>query len=191
MSNEIQFLQEKRTKIELGTKTRNKLLTTGIVALALVLAAGSVLTYLKSNLTSEIAQIDSDLDALEARRDKKFEGELLVVRKQLGLISSLLDNHIYWSNTLTKIENLLQGQVQVKNLGLDKSLNEVKLGGVAASYSTIAKQIAAFLSDDSIEDVILEGAEVKPTGIEITMKLKLKSKPAPESETTSESQNGQ
>ncbi len=191
MSNEIQFLQEKRTKIELGTKTRNKLLTIGIVALALVLAASSVLTYLKSNLTSEIAQIDSDLDALEARRDKKFEGELLVVRKQLGLISSLLDNHIYWSNTLTKIENLLQGQVQVKNLGLDKSLNEVKLGGVAASYSTIAKQIAAFLSDDSIEDVILEGAEVKPTGIEITMKLKLKSKPAPESETTSESQNGQ
>jgi len=191
MSNEIQFLQEKRTKIELGTKTRNKLLTIGIVALALVLAAGSVLTYLKSNLTGEIVQIDSDLDALEARRDKKFEGELLVVKKQLGLISSLLDNHIYWSNTLTKIENLLQGQVQVKNLGLDKSLNEVKLGGVAASYSTIAKQIAAFLSDDSIEDVILEGAEVKPTGIEITMKLKLKSKPAPESETTSESQNGQ
>jgi|GEM_PF-5391702 len=191
MSNEIQFLQEKRTKIELGTKTRNKLLTIGIVALALVLAASSVLTYLKSNLTGEIVQIDSDLDALEARRDKKFEGELLVVKKQLGLISSLLDNHIYWSNTLTKIENLLQGQVQVKNLGLDKSLNEVKLGGVAASYSTIAKQIAAFLSDDSIEDVILEGAEVKPTGIEITMKLKLKSKPAPESETTSESQNGQ
>src|SRR3989344_2599281 len=121
-NGEIQLLPEKRTKIELGgSRGRERLFTTGVVLLVIVLALGGVLLYLKTKLEQDIARIDSELIALESKRDKAFEKEVLITKKQLGLVAGLLDNHVHWTGILTKIEDLLQGKVKITSLKLQKA----------------------------------------------------------------------
>lgn len=174
-TNEIQLLTGKSgQKIDIKTKAskRNKLFIVGAVSLIAVLSVGFFLVYLKSNLKQEIVNIDSELNTLETKRDKNFEKEILVIKKQLILVSDLLDKHTYWTKALASLEDLLQNKVQVVGLEFGVIGNEVSIIGSAANYSVIAKQIASFLSNDLIKDVTLQETKAQNTGIiEFGMKL--------------------
>ena len=174
-NNEIQLLPGNKIKLDLGSTTeKSRLLIVGVIFLVIVLAVGGLLSYLKYNLEEEITKIDSDLGALETKRDKKFEKEVLTLKKQLGLISGLLDSHIYWTEALITFEAQLQEKVRITNFSFEKSSDQINISGFAANYSTLAKQIASFLADSSFQDVILQGATSYNDGtIQFGMILKL------------------
>lgn len=176
-NKEIQLLPGK-SRQTVGIKNeekKNKILVYGIIIIAAVLLVGFSLIYLKSSIEEEILNLDSQLNTLEQKRDKKFEKNIIVIKKQLGLVSGLIDKHPYWTDGLTIIENLLQDKVQIENVDFDSSKNEINLIGSAANLSTIARQIASFLSDDFIEDISLQETETQNTGVvEFGMTLKIK-----------------
>jgi|SRR3989344_2821494 len=173
-NQDIQLLQETRTRLDLEVNGGKKLLVIGAGVLIASIVWVLVLEGHKNSLENDITRIDSELTTLEANRDKKFENDLITLDRQLSVISGLLDKHTYWSNVIVKMEKLLQDRVQITRIELKES-STVDLDGLAANYSTVAKQIAAFLTDSSVEDVGLRGVRANNAGlIEFTMQVKIK-----------------
>lgn len=168
----IQLLPETRRKIEIKTPGENRWLYAGVTVVILVVIAVGGLLFYKGGLEEKLAQLDSDLAKLEEQRDKKVENNLLILDKQLSLITKLLNNHIFWTKALGKIEVLTNPQVQYQTFvgGVDDGKLELK--ALTFNYTLLAKQIAAYVSDDSIKDVDLSDVHVRTDGkLEFSLKL--------------------
>src|SRR3989338_1887467 len=156
--NGLQLLPETIRKIEVKVPGENRLVYAGITVLVLVLIVTGGLYFYKNGL--------------EEQRDKNAEGNLLTLSKQLSLISNLLDSHIVWSKALGKVEGLLQPQVQFLSFSAAISDNRFEFKALATNYTVVARQIAAFVSDDSIKDIELTNVHVLTSGkLEFSIKL--------------------
>ena len=176
-NQDIQLLLQSRKKVDVKMSGRNNLLIIGVLFLTAVLSVGFYLKFLVGNLENEISTLNSDIAKLESKRDKSFESNIQIIKQQLSLIAGFVDSHIYWTIALEKLEGLLQNKVQVTSLNFSKldKYDEVTFGGRTINYSTLAKQMAAFLSDNKIEDIELQGVETKSAGVvEFSMILKIK-----------------
>lgn len=170
--NGLQLLPETRRRIDINIPGENRLIYAGTAVLVLVLIASGGLYLYKNSLEDKIVGLDAEIVNLEKQRDKKVEQNLLTLNKQLSLISTLLDSHITWSKALGKIENLLQPQVQFLSFAAAVTDNRFEFKALASNYTVVAKQIAAFVSDDSIKDVELNNVHVLTTGqLELSIKL--------------------
>ena len=171
-SNGLQLLPETRRKIDINIPGENKFIYTGTTVLVLMLVLIGGLYFYKNNLENRMVELDVEIGNLEKSRDKKVETNLLTLDKQLSLISTLLDSHVVWSKALSKVEGLLQPQVQFLSFSAAVSDNRFEFKALATNYTVVAKQIAAFVSDDSIKDIILTDVHVLTTGnLEFSIKI--------------------
>lgn len=168
----LQLLPETRKKIELQIPGENRYLYSGIALLSLVLAIFAAVYLYNRSLEEQMASYDNRLSGLESKRNKSDEQDLLAFSKQAGLMTTALANHIFWTQALAKISSLTQNQVQVKSLSASVDKKEVILTANAANYSTIARQVASFISDDSIADVNVGEMKTQTSGrLEFTLQL--------------------
>jgi len=151
---------------------QNKPLVWGVFVLLVVGMVYGALYFYKSSLVSSAQSIDNDLASLEQKRDKPTEEKLLLLSKKLAVVGPLLASHIFWSEAFIKIQQLTATQVQFKNLNASLNNKEVTFKAEAANYTTVARQIASFLSDKSILNVSLGKVSSLPTGrVEMGMSL--------------------
>lgn len=170
--NGLQLLPETRRKIDINVPGENRIIYTGTAILVLMLVLTGGLYFYKGTLEDKKTGLDTGMANLEEDRDKKVEQNLLTLNKQLSLISTLLDSHVVWSKALNKIESLLQPQVQILSFSAAVSDNKFEFRAIATSYTVVARQIAAFVSDDSIKDVALTNVRVLTSGkLEFGIKL--------------------
>jgi len=170
--NGLQLLPETRRKIEINIPGENRFIYAGIIILVLMLAPIGGLYVYRGTLESKKTELDQKIINLEKDRDKKVETNLLTLNRQLSLISTLLDSHVIWSKALSRVEKLLQPQVQFLSFSAAVSDNKFEFKALADNYTVVAKQIAAFVSDDSIKDVALNNVHVLTTGkLEFSVKL--------------------
>ncbi len=170
----LQLLPEIRRKIDIRTPGQNKLLFFSLGFLVLLFALYGGLLIYKNSLSNDLAGVEQQLAALEQSRNKSEEMELLRLKDQLGIIKPLIESHIIWSEGLTRIQNLVNPQVQFDSLNANVSKGEYSFKALAASYAAIAKQIAAFYGDEAITDVNLGKIANLPTGrVEFSMQLNL------------------
>src|SRR3989344_1834835 len=170
--NGLQLLPETRRKIAIKVPGENRFISTGITIIVLMLVLSGGLFYYKISLENKMSGLDLELAALEKKRDNKVESNLLILDKQLSLISNLLDSHVVWSKALSKIESLLQPQVQFVSFSAAVGDNRFEFKALATSFTVVAKQIAAFASDPSIRDVSLNDVHVLTSGrLEFSVKL--------------------
>jgi len=166
------FILETRKKLDVKIPGENRYLFVGGTVLGLLLLSIYGLVFYKNSLENKMIQVETDLGNMESQRNKQAEQNLLTLNKQIVLISSLLDNHILWSRAFAKVESLLQNQVQFKNFSAEVADNKFKFQALANNYTVIARQIAAFISDDSIKDISLDDVKVLTTGkLEFSMKI--------------------
>ena len=168
----LQLLPETRKKIEITTPGENRLITAGGVILLITLVfAGTLYFYMKS-LENKLGTLDTEIAALEQRRDKQGEQNILIFNKQISMLSNILNSHAYWTTAFSKIEGLLQNQIQLNNMTTSLSDSKIDFGATAANYTTIARQIAAFLSDESVKDVALNRVNTLTNGqLEFNMQI--------------------
>lgn len=170
--NGLQLLPETRRKIELNVPGENRIIYTGITVLVLMLILTGGLYFYKSTMEDKKTGLDANIISIEEDRDKKVEQNLLTLNKQLSLISTLLDSHIVWSKALSKVESLLQPQVQFLSFSAAVSDNRFEFKALANNYTVVARQIAAFVSDDSIRDIALNNVHVLTSGkLEFSIKI--------------------
>ena len=168
----LQLLPETRRKIEIITPGENRMLIIGAVvfAVAAVLAGG--LYFYKNSLENKLVSLDAEMVALEQQRNKQAEQNILVFNKQVSMLSELLNKHAYWTTGFSKIEGLAQNQIQFDNFTATAADNRIDFKATAANYTTIARQIAAFVSDESIKDVNLNKVNTLTNGrLEFTMQI--------------------
>lgn len=170
--NGLQLLPETRRKVDLNIPGENRFVYMGTAVLILMLVSIGGLYFYKNSLENKKMGLDAEIVNLENQRDKKAEQNLLTLSKQLSLISTLLDSHVVWSKALSKVENLLQPQVQFLSFAAAVSDNRFEFKALANNYTVVARQIAALVSDDSIKDIALNDVHVLTTGkLEFSIKL--------------------
>ena len=170
--NGLQLLPEARRKIDINVPGENRFIYTGITVLILMFVMIGGLYFYKSGLEDTKTGLDAQIVNLEKERDKKVEANLLTLNKQLSLITTLLDSHVLWSKALGKVENLLQPQVQLLSFSAAVTDNRFEFKARALSYTAVAKQIAAFVSDDSVKDINLNNVHVLTDGkLEFSVRL--------------------
>lgn len=168
----LQLLPETRKKIDIKTPGENRLISVGVVLLIIVLALSGGLWWYGTSLASQVANADTQLVELEKRRDKKAEQNLLTLSKQVGITNQIIQKHTYWSTGFTKIESALQNNVQFKSFSATTGEESVSVHALADNYATIARQIAALVSDDALKDVSLNGVTSLTNGrLDFTLKL--------------------
>ena len=160
----LQLLPETRKKIDIKVPGQNRLIYIGVVLIAIVLIAYGGLAWYSSSLSGKISDADAQLVALEKQRDKKGEQKLLTLSKQVGITNQIVNNHIYWSAGLTHIEMALQNKIQFKSFAGVLGEDSFHIRALSDNYTTIAKQLAAFVADDSITDVTLDGVSTLTNG---------------------------
>lgn len=168
----LQLLPETRKKIEITTPGENRLIVAGgvVLVVAAILAGG--LYFYTNFLEDRLAVLDTEITTLEQKREKQSEQKILVFNKQASTLSNILNDHAYWTTAFSKIEGLLQNQVQLSNMTTSLSDSKIDFRATAASYTTIARQIAAFLSDESIKDIALNRVNVLTNGrLEFNMQI--------------------
>lgn len=160
----IQLLPETRKKIEVNIPGENRLIYIGVaLCVAVLVVYGGILFY-SSSLNSQIAADDTQLQAIEKARNKTAEQNLITLSKQLAITAQVVKNHIYWSTAFSRIEAALQPSVQFESFSGNTSDSNVRFRATSDNYANIAKQIAAFVADDSIKDVSLDGVNILTNG---------------------------
>jgi hypothetical protein len=160
----LQLLPENRKRIDVKIPGENNLVYTGIALVVVILVAYAGLWFYSTDLTTKLADGDTQIMELEKSRDKKAEQNLITLSKQISIINQLMKSHVYWSTGLSKIESALQGNVQFKSMSAVLGENTIHIRALSDNYSTIAKQLAAFVADDSIKDVTLDGVNSLTNG---------------------------
>jgi len=168
----LQLLPEARKKIDIVTPGENRLLIVGGAVLVIVAILSGGLYLYKNSLENKIVSLDTEMVALEQQRNKQAEQNILVFNKQISMLSDLLDKHVYWTTAFSKIEGLTQSQIQFDSLTATLANNKIDLKATAANYTTIARQISAFLSDESVTDINLSRVNTLTNGrLEFIMQI--------------------
>lgn len=170
---DIQLMPGTKKRLGLRVRGENRLLYIGSAILGAVLVTSFALARYEVYLGDKIKALDDQLLALEEQRDEAEETGMIVINDQLRLTSQLLATHIDWPKAFDKIETLLQGQVQFESMSgniLDETLD---INGFAPNYSVIAKQIASFMSDGGVDDVLLSKTNSLPNGM-VQFNLRIK-----------------
>lgn len=168
----LQLIPETRKKIEIVTPGENRIMIIGVVIFTTIVILAIGVYFYKNNIEGKLASLDTDVATLEQQRNKQAEQNLLVFNKQISMLSKLLNEHTYWTTGFAKIEGLTQLQVQLDSLTATVSENKLSLKAIAFNYTTIARQIAAFLSDESIKDIALSKVSALPNGrLEFSMQI--------------------
>ena len=168
----LQLLPETRKKIEVRIPGQNRLVILAAVFLVLILGLYFGLATYQQRLISSLSGVDTRLADLERSRDKKLERSLLDLRGQLAVINPLLAAHFFWSDAIIKIQSVTQPQVQFLSFNADVPGTKIIVKILAANYTTVARQIAALYTVDSITDVLLNKVQSQPTGrLEVTVQI--------------------
>ncbi|MBI3274280.1 MAG: hypothetical protein HYZ69_03995 [Candidatus Colwellbacteria bacterium] len=168
----LQLLPETRKKIEIKIPGENRPVFIGSVALLVIVISTIGLYLYNSSQENKLANLENDITNLEQKRNKQAEQNILVFDKQSAMLSDLLSKHPYWTTGFSKVEGLLQNQVQFDSLTASTTDDKIDFKAVAANYSTIARQIASFLSDESVEDITLNKVSTLTNGrLEFSMQI--------------------
>jgi len=154
-NGEIQLLPGTKKRLGIKVTGENRFLYIGSAVLGAAIVTAFWFNFSVRSLKAEMKNIDEQLFILEQKRDKKAEANVQTTRQQISLATQLLDDHIYLTKAFSRIESMTQEDVQIRGIAYDLVGNKIGIEARATSYTVIAHQLAALLSDDSITDVSL------------------------------------
>ena len=175
----LQFLPTQKKEFSWNAFSGKSILF--VISLALIAVLGIAYMFLHfktSSAMEDIGTLDGKLEAIYSARDKKQEEELLGLNKQLGTTRSLLQAHIYWSQGLGELQNMIEPRVRFTTLNATIDKHTFIFHAFADNYATVARQIAAFYQNENITNVTLSkvggsGSGLVEFDVELTVKPSL------------------
>src|SRR3989338_1141278 len=153
VKEKLQLLPGTKKRLGIRVPGQNRFLYLGSMIFGAALVTTLALGQYRDSLQSNIKKIDDQLVSLEQRRDKRAEQDLKLFKDRIELTSRLLSDHIYWTKAISVIVNLLQTDVRFKAFSGDASTAKINIVLQATNYTVLAKQLAAFLTEDGILDI--------------------------------------
>ena len=153
------------TKKKLGIKVRgeNRFLYIASAILGAVLVTSFAFNRYESNQMGQLNTVTDQIGDLENQRDLKNEKELKILQRQIENTESLINRHTYWTQGFSTIASLMQSGVKINSFNYD-GLGKISMDLVALNYNVLAKQIAAFVYEEQIKDVIVSVITPLPNG---------------------------
>ncbi len=159
-------MSDTRKHIDIDVPGENRLIYWGVAAIVLVGAVFAGLTVYTQRLEGNITDLDGRLASQNQER-QQFESasaNMAAFSKQSSLASSLISGHLFWSKAFAKLQSLSQPQFQMSAFSASAPKKEMVISARAPNYTTIARQLAAFVADDAIKDVTLTNAKASNLG---------------------------
>jgi hypothetical protein len=172
----LQLLPTQKRRFSLfGFAGGNRLFALALLILVLLGIGYGVLKWYTSRVMVSIEGLDANLDTIHRTRDKAQEEKLTSFERQLATTQKLLASHLASVDSLYSLQKLIQPQVTFRSLSADAAKRTYEFHAVTNSYSTVAKQIAAFYRSDRVADIKLTNVQAGQHGtVEFTMGLTLK-----------------
>lgn len=98
--------------------------------------------------------------------------EVKEFNKKLALVSNLLDNHIYWTNFLTLLENTTLKDVYYERFSGDIS-GQYTIPAAASSLEAISLQLEVMKAYDKVKSVIPDTGQTSADGSQVQFNLGL------------------
>ena len=172
----LQLLPNQKRSFSLSAFTGgSRLFVVSLLALILLGVGYGVLKIYTSRVVASIEGIDADMDTIYRGRDKAQEEKLSNFEEQIGTTKKLLATHLVLVERMHVLEDLVQPQVMFTSLAADVIKRTYLVHATTTSYSSVAKQIAAFYKSDTVKNVTLKNVQAGTSGrVEFTMELTLK-----------------
>jgi len=129
-------------------------------------------------LEKQSQEINQQLEEAEASYAKLIakEEEAAKWSKRVAVISSLLENHVYWTKFFQYLEKTTIPDVYYTNIGISSD-GLVTLTGQATNYTTVARQYQVFLNNSEIFPKVtlggFSGGDQGKGGVGFNVQLKL------------------
>jgi len=143
----------KKKKVKISTifsKTGGGVLI--LIVLSLLLYGG-LLIY-KEKLNKDLDNTKNEIELLDQQRDPEIEAVIIDLDKKINILKDLFEGHFYWSQVLTKIEDLIISQAYFKNAKftfLADKVNAVFTGNTL-TYTGLARQLLSFQQEPLTEE---------------------------------------
>lgn len=171
--NELQLLPGTKKRLGFKVPGENRFLYVGSAIFGAVLVTMFALSRHELSLNERVKRLNNEFFSLEQKRNKKDEMELRLTKDRLEITSNLVKKHVYWTQVFSWLENLLQRETQIEELSVATD-GKLKFSAKAVNYTTVARQVAAFLTDDKIKDLALGKITSSADGfVEFSMELTL------------------
>lgn len=172
----LQLLPSQKKKINFGELAGNSRFLSVAIGLLILLGIGyGILAFLTSRVLDDIAELDLAIVQIHHDRNKDNETTVAHFSKQLSTIQTLLKSHRLWSDKFERLQTLVASPVTFRTLEADAELKLFKVQATANSYSTVARQIAAFYASDDVANITVSNVSLANNGsVEFSMEIKLK-----------------
>lgn len=131
--------------------------TGGVVLILLILSLlfYSGLLFYQNRLNKNMESIREETALLDEKRDPETEKTIIDLDKNLDIMTQLFEDHLYWSELFTKIEELTLPEVYFSDAKLSFSGNKINVNfsGNALTYTILARQILSFQEEPFVEEV--------------------------------------
>ncbi|MEK7515105.1 MAG: hypothetical protein AAB608_01860 [Patescibacteria group bacterium] len=152
-------------KIDVVTPGEYTVLVIGVLVFALGVGFSLFVWFQVQAKEAKVTALNVEIEQIEKSRIVKDEQTIIAFRKQLAPVGSILDNHMFVTQGLTALENLIHEKVQVKNLSIQAQQGAVSVKGFAPDYTTIAQQLATFLrKNKNVTSAVLGGMQTNNAG---------------------------
>jgi hypothetical protein len=112
----------------------------------------------------------------EAELRPELVNQIFLLEKRLSNMRLLLDEHIFVSNVLRRLEDNTHPQVRFLGFNFISNLRRVDTTGAAANYNTVAKQVGILKRDPQIESLEFGGLSMDPNGL-VNFRMSITFKP--------------
>lgn len=160
----LQLIPDTKRTVDIKRPGENRFLIIGIIIAVLFIGLNIGVTLYKQSYKSKIEKIDQDLTTLEASRDKNLEKKIRTLDSQMSVVRTVLDDHFLWTQAFGKIENKTRLESEFVTLSANIQDEKINIKAKTSTYTAVAKQIAAFLSEESIKDISLNKVNTSPAG---------------------------
>ncbi|MBI4117273.1 MAG: hypothetical protein HY451_01120 [Parcubacteria group bacterium] len=158
---ELEFLPEKTKRIDTGAKMT---FGSGSLVLIIVLVLWGGLLFYNRTLENKIKGLDDAFVNFNNARDKAEEVRVDEVKSKLDQSQIFLEEHALWSKGFKKIQQLTLPAVQFQSLAASLPELKFEFKATAPNLTSIARQSANFLADESVSDVSINQIKTLTVG---------------------------
>src|SRR3989338_373381 len=152
----VSLSKVKDTALRLGT-------IFGGVILAIVLLLWASLALYEKSLNSQINALKKKQAAVFTDKDIDMAAKIVAFDKGALLVQGLLKSHFYTSNLFDKLAAATLPRVQWQSFDMSTKDKTINVNGLAADYSSLAKQILA-LKESGFSNAKISNISLDKTG---------------------------
>lgn len=141
-------------------------LLTFIFIIFLLVVGGEVgIKYWNNRQQAKADTLNQELQTLREGFPSQQQEEIVLFEKKISLLRQLLNNHIYFSQDITALEELTHPEVYYNSLVFSPAKNSLALQGVAKNQDVLSEMLSGLVNNpQKVKMIVFHQARVNKNG---------------------------